>query len=221
MKGFKKLEELKGVIETKWRYDIHKYFSIKTIDLFKKTKISANSITIFAIIFGVIGAGLIMSGNHILTLGGILLFHLAILFDGVDGAIARINKKTGKMGAFMDELMHIIVTPLIMISFSISAYFSTKNTLFLGVAMLSLYLFYINKGINEEIEISKKNKEMKKSLTKKEVGDFFRFTAPFNYIFFFGIFNLAEWGAISYLLFISLLSAKNLKSKLRNIKNEK
>lgn len=218
MKEFKPLKELGGVIETKWRYEIHKYSCVKLINFFKRTSISANEITIFGIIFGIISGFLFMTGDYLFILLGVVFFHISSLCDGVDGSLARIKKQSGGKGAFMDELMHLIVTPLVIIGFGVGAYMNSGNTLFIAVAITSFYFFTLNKWVQGEESDTQKvsNKKSRSSLIKKEIGDFFRFTVPFNYLYLFGILNLIEIGSIIYMVFIITLSLKNLKTRMSN-----
>lgn len=76
--------------------------SLVLAKVFAKHNIKPNTVTIFSIIAGVLGAICLIFHNVWLTIAGILLEILAAIFDCADGQVARINHSGTKFGRFFD-----------------------------------------------------------------------------------------------------------------------
>lgn len=83
---------------------------------FLKIKLRPNDITLISLLIGIISA--ILNYNNYIYLAIIFLW-LSGLFDAVDGAMARISKKTSMFGTLMDVTFDRIVEILIIVSIAI------------------------------------------------------------------------------------------------------
>jgi CDP-diacylglycerol--glycerol-3-phosphate 3-phosphatidyltransferase len=70
--------------------------------LVSRTGISPNGITVIGFLL-MVGVGLVLSQGY-LRLAGVLLI-VAALFDGLDGALARVQNRVTPFGAFFDSTM--------------------------------------------------------------------------------------------------------------------
>ena len=86
--------------------------------------ISANQVTWFSIFLAFIGCILIASGDHQLSIFGILLINIWYLLDCVDGHIARYSKTSSNYGAFIDNLGAILLYAFIYIAIGFNLYLS-------------------------------------------------------------------------------------------------
>lgn len=79
-----------------------------TFAVVRYTPLSADAITMFAIIFGVAGGILTawpsLAGNIV----AIVLLQLAYLFDVVDGEVARVRATAGRRGTYLDLIGHFL-----------------------------------------------------------------------------------------------------------------
>lgn len=145
---------------------------------FAKHGFKPNTVTLFSIISGVIGAVFLVFHNIWLTLVGILLEILSAVFDCADGQVARMTHKGSKFGRFFDGFgdtvvciaINIAVTIRIMsevITFTdtlwgwwifipavpIAAYFHTRQTR-IADYVKQLHLHFCREDHHSELETS-------------------------------------------------------------------
>jgi len=109
------------------------------------TQLSANFFSLLALIIPAIASALFLSFHPKLILLGALFHQLGYLCDVLDGEIARLRKTDNMEGSYIDALNHFFNIPLIFISLSLGAYFSSGN-LFYIFAAISLSLFSRGSG---------------------------------------------------------------------------
>jgi phosphatidylserine synthase len=100
-----------------WSGRLSPFFSY----FFVKNKFLPNTITIYMILSGWIGAFLFAFDNIYLKIIGYIFIHLWFIFDCSDGEVARLTKTFSKMGKELDYVAHIVNHPFFAISFGISA----------------------------------------------------------------------------------------------------
>ena len=88
---------------------------------FLMLNVSANKVSFFGLLLGLISSGLILSGY---VFFGIVAYFFAVLLDHVDGVIARVNNTATFYGRFIDGFIGIIIVTLIRLSLSVLL---TKN----------------------------------------------------------------------------------------------
>lgn len=71
--------------------------------------VSANSVTIFWGLLGLLGCALLTSASPALVLAGAITLEVAYLFDFVDGEVARMSGRGSKVGCFYDLIAHAAV----------------------------------------------------------------------------------------------------------------
>lgn len=90
-----------------------RHFSLYITWLFVKIGISANTTTFLMILFGLLGAALCIPHVPWLNAIGILLLMFELVFDCVDGEIARWTKKSSLRGFFLDLVSHLVCNALL------------------------------------------------------------------------------------------------------------
>jgi phosphatidylserine synthase len=89
-------------------------------NIFLKRKTLPNTITVYMILSGWIGAILFMFDSMLVKIMGYALIHLWFIMDCSDGEVARITKNKSTMGRELDYLAHIVNHPMFAIAFAIS-----------------------------------------------------------------------------------------------------
>ncbi len=113
------------------------------VNIFLKLNIVPNTITIYMVIVGIIGAILFSFPNIWFKISGYIFMHLWFIFDCSDGEVARIIKVFSKFGKELDYIAHIVNHPIFNIAFLISLIQLNKyNIMF--VSMVSVILISSN-----------------------------------------------------------------------------
>ncbi|MCP8850481.1 CDP-alcohol phosphatidyltransferase family protein [Latilactobacillus curvatus] len=89
---------------------------------FLKLRLSANISTAVSTIIGTLGAFLIMIPSTKFTLSGLILINFWIVFDCIDGNIARTTRTSSKMGEFFDGVSGYIFLSLLYLSIGVNVY---------------------------------------------------------------------------------------------------
>ena len=178
--------------------------------IFARTSITPNQVTFLTLIMVLAGSFFFFFGTYKYNIIAILFFHLRVLFDSVDGQLARIKKKTSIIGHYYDRLIHGVAETLLFVAIAYAAYSESNNIVYfilafsimLSVLMLRLViaekyrLFYDHKLYpkNEKEEIKKKKTllSMLKSVHDK-LGYVFRHPDIYIILTFFVIINKLHW----------------------------
>ena len=120
--------------------------------LLVNTNVSANSVSWFSFLLGLISCYMIISGRSYIS---VIFLFLSLVFDCVDGDLSRARKKTTKRGYFLDGVLDRIVDSLLIIS----VIFYYPDLLFLGallifVTMLTAYIKRIAESIGLKCNVS-------------------------------------------------------------------
>lgn len=131
------------------RDDLWLYFVIRKISfyitwIFLKFGFSANQTTYITIIIGVVGCGFLTCNNYRIKVIGALLVNFWIIFDCVDGNIARFKKESSKYGEFIDALNGYLMNALLFLCVGIGA-FNCPEFSFKFISRL--FVFNINGNI--------------------------------------------------------------------------
>ena len=113
------------------------------VNIFLNLKIKPNTVTVYMIIAGIIGAILFAFDNIWFKFTGYIFMLLWLILDCVDGEVARITKVFSKFGEELDYIAHIINHPIFNIALLISLIQLNKyNIMF--VSMVSIILISSN-----------------------------------------------------------------------------
>ncbi len=84
-----------------------------------KTSITPNHITCIAVVFGIVGGGLLSVGTYQAGIAAAIFLPLSIVFDCADGMLARLKKNGSPFGRALDGLSDYIVGSTIYIGIAI------------------------------------------------------------------------------------------------------
>ncbi len=118
------------------------------------TKISPNQVTFFSFLLTISSAVSFWNGNLIL---GALLYELGLIFDAVDGGLARVTGRSSKIGNLLDNLADRIRPPLLITTLTLYLFFATDNWhfilwgfLYMGIEGLLPVLYLKSYELNEK-----------------------------------------------------------------------
>jgi phosphatidylglycerophosphate synthase len=167
--------------------------------LFLHTKIRPNQVTLISLITGVAGC-IFFAFPGLYPIIGIVLLNLSLIFDIVDGDIARYRKICSLSGAFFDRLVTAIVDPLVFIGLGFAVYFRLGSPVALGFGVFATFLLLLFKIINGYLHIAvlepimhKKHTEMLKNLCKTVPKEEAVFSTFFEYQSKSTILKIAEF----------------------------
>lgn len=146
MKKVPPIEELRQICTPEWSPErsgqMGRKFSIYITRIFLYTPLSANQITILAVLIYIGGAYLFIFGNPLLTLIAALAVRTAGVLDLVDGEVARYRKTTGPGGAFLDSITDMAMPPclIIFLTFGVYQSFPQAAVIALGCAVLASFI---------------------------------------------------------------------------------
>lgn len=143
--------------------------SIYITKLLLYTKISADYITMAMMLLIITGSVIMAFGDLWMILIGILIIHLTVILDIVNGEVARYRKEDSIIGTFLEQVYHNLVIPLMFFSLAYSIFLKTgfKSVLIFGF-MCSVFgkpiiLNSINDAIvHERLSEIKKGKKLQK-----------------------------------------------------------
>lgn len=143
-KDIRKIAKIKPINEEVFAaYFFSRRLSPFFVNIFLKLNIIPNTITIYMIIVGIIGAIFFSSSDIWFKIVGYIFMHLWFIFDCGDGEVAKITKNFSKYGKELDSIAHIVNHPIFNIAFLISLMQLNKyNIMF--VSMVSIVLISSN-----------------------------------------------------------------------------
>lgn len=173
-------------------------------------KFNAEQVCFLWIVLGVISGILLGFGDYWLGILSLVLFHIAAILDGVDGAVARYWKRPTNRGAYLDAVGHAIIKPGILLGMGVGAFFNPPSyipiqpyiyiiagslaaigIILINIARLKVFEMLIDKDLVAKImkqkEVFKPTGTNNRSL-KQTVLSLFRLD-PFSIFYFAVIFK--------------------------------
>jgi len=98
---YKKMKKLH--VFTKY---IYSQAATPIIKVLLKTSVTGNQVTIFWVSLGVFSCLLLSLGQYWVTVAAVVLLHLHLVLDYVDGPIARARKQTSLRGIYIERVGH-------------------------------------------------------------------------------------------------------------------
>ena len=104
------LESAQKSNDTEDKFDTVVYgtFSMLLAHFFIKHKVSANSVTLLSLLFGVIGSFFFFSQHVLVNFIGILIEFFSVVLDCADGQVARMTHTSSQLGRFLDGAVDTI-----------------------------------------------------------------------------------------------------------------
>jgi phosphatidylglycerophosphate synthase len=193
--------------------------------LLVKTKITPNQVSMFWILLGTLGFILIGFGEYKLAVLGVVLYHIAQLFDYVDGEMARTLGKKTIGGVYLDEIAQVLHRSLLLVMAGLGVYNAGYGIFYLHIGWISSFLFMFKSTFEDRVRLALFNNKMyKMAIWKKEsyaqkqkrkkrdsILFLLRPAEPFNLFFIFIVLNMWLW--LGYLLVLQLVIVVLMLSK--------
>ncbi|MDO8623479.1 MAG: methyltransferase domain-containing protein [archaeon] len=193
-------------------------------NLFFKTGIPAEFLTVFRFLFGILTAFFLLKGNYFYSIAFLLIYQFVFLLDYVDGELARKQRRFSIKWLYIDRIFHYITTILFLTSLAIL----TKNMTWILWAFFSSLAFSLT-GI---IDTRNSDKRLGKDVKERKIDKYENITglllieSPFSLFFFLVLFKLNIIAIILYSSFYSfgfaykLLKLFKMKKTKEEIKKE-
>ena len=115
------------------------YFFVKYLPF------SPNQISLIWGFVGFVAVFLMALGSYWNMLAGVLVYHLALLLDYVDGEVARVSKKTSLTGICLDKIFSVVFRGLLILGLGIGLYNTNGNVLYFYLGIWAcLFLVFDN-----------------------------------------------------------------------------
>ena len=104
---------------TLWNRHVVSHFSIYITKFLLYTPVTANNVTFMMLVLGIIGPIFLFNGFFVT---GLLLLHLVVILDNVDGEIARYKNQKSMMGKYLDGVYHVVVSQFMLFGYAYGVY---------------------------------------------------------------------------------------------------
>ena len=104
---------------TLWNKYVCSHFSVYITKIILYTPITANHVTMMMVTLGIIGPVFLFYGSFV---AGLVMLHLAVLLDNVDGEVARAKNQKSMMGKYLDSFHHVTASPLMLFGYAFGVY---------------------------------------------------------------------------------------------------
>lgn len=123
-----------------WGYVLHRNISIYITYVILRLfpNVTPNFISFLMILVGLSGSVLILFGDVLVQVAGIILVYVSFLLDKVDGEVARYKKEFSLLGMYLDEVYHLLVPTAMLLAFVFHE--TLTSNIHLLLVMLTLLL---------------------------------------------------------------------------------
>ena len=190
-------EKEKAGRETIWEHYFARKIAFLLLPIFLKLRVSANQVSILAVITGIVAAILIIMGDFWIILLGAILMQVWLILDKIDGFVARYRKMESLFGKFLEEFSGSLIAALFFSSIGVAASkfpgflpFSLSPYLFIILGILTSFFVIFRHLIFRHFEaVFFKEKEIKSEslFTSGALSNFYKIAIKFS-----GIYNLAQ-----------------------------
>jgi len=115
-------------------------FSSIIVWLLQSTSVTPNFITFLSALLGVIGCLLLSSGTENLIIAGVIVFFCLLVFDIVDGTLARITKQTSLIGNVFDPWAGLVCSFGFLVGLGMYLYNTTQEIHFIYLMILIIII---------------------------------------------------------------------------------
>jgi phosphatidylglycerophosphate synthase len=101
---------------------IYRPLAQKIVNLIENTNITPNQITVVSFVFGILSAIFFAFGYQLYLIIALILLHLSILADFVDGGLARKKNMSSVYGAWLDSNIDRMIDPVLFLGIAYGVY---------------------------------------------------------------------------------------------------
>lgn len=125
--------------EDLWSWYVLRRISIYITILFKKMNLSPNAVSWLSVLFVLLSGMLMILATPASFILAFISYNIGYLFDCVDGELARLTRKTSKLGYFIDMLIRAATLP-VFLSFLVTLLILTN---LLTLTILQAIILYV------------------------------------------------------------------------------
>ncbi|TSB48381.1 CDP-alcohol phosphatidyltransferase family protein [Alkalicoccobacillus porphyridii] len=129
--------------EDLWSWYVLRRMSIYFTLLFNKMNFTPNMVSWLSLFFVLLSGLLVMFATPLGFLFAFISYNIGYLFDCVDGELARLTKRTSKLGFFIDMLIRAATLP-VFLSFVVTFLLMTDALVLSNLAIIILYLVMVS-----------------------------------------------------------------------------
>ena len=173
--------------------------------MFLYLPLTPNQVTFLWIFVKMIGILLLVPGDYVLSIVGVLIFHVGAIIDGADGIVARARQHFSLNGIYVDYVRHYLTNSLVLVALAYGVFVKTGQAVAFVPAAIGVFCFLVSKASSlnpvwysnplqktkaEEL-IYGKNIALKKSKNRliAVLFDVIRLENPFNVLFWGVVFG--------------------------------
>lgn len=165
------------------------------INFLKKTKVTAEALTLFRIVAGIVVALILFAGDYTAVLIAIIIYQFILILDYVDGPLARYRKNFKVSWVYLDHMTHIMLSFLFLLAITASYYLQTGISLFLALGFVAITSLLFTNIFNLKAFLATRFNKVKKSKSEESTAykifsSIFKIEEPFSLFFFLIILDL-------------------------------
>lgn len=122
------LPKKKNLGDSLWVQFVARQISYPFTYFFVNIGFSAWAVSVFSILVAFFACFALCINSDVSRWIGVILFHIWMICDCVDGNIARVKKTTGPKGEFIDALSGYVISAFSYFGLGVAAYYTTKHT---------------------------------------------------------------------------------------------
>ena len=138
---------------------INRHISIRFTRLCLILGLSANQATLTSLLLGIAAGIFFTRPQPLYWFIGLLILYLALIFDNVDGEIARYRKQSSSEGMYFDIIVMYFLYPYILACMSFGLYFIIQGLeVFVAgfLAVIGMSLVFVHKPLAQSIRYEQK-----------------------------------------------------------------
>ncbi len=138
---------------------INRRISIRFTRLYLILGLSANQATLTSLLLGIAAGIFFLNSQPLYWFIGLLILYLALIFDCVDGEIARYKKQSSLEGRYFDVIVTYFLIPYLLacMSFSLYSIIQGPEVFIVGfLAVIGMNLIFIHKPLVHSIRYEQK-----------------------------------------------------------------
>ncbi|MBI2335487.1 MAG: NTP transferase domain-containing protein [Deltaproteobacteria bacterium] len=200
--------------------NINRPISLSITHWLVRTNLSANHVTGFVTLIGILSGFFVAMGNYRDVVIGGLLFNLTSILDGCDGEMAKLKLSNSKRGEWLDTLSDNITYLAFFAGVAMGAYRQTESPqiifesvfMFMGILItLSIMFTYLIRYTNSGSLVTIQ-KDLSEEEKKDEVKDIWYWLAKIKFVIkrdFFAMFfmTLALFNQLALIIHLTMIAA--------------
>ena len=112
-----------------------------------KMGLSANQVTVLSGIISIIGGLMLIADSKIITMFGIMCFHLFCILDMSDGEVARYRNQGGVTGHYLDWYMHYVSSTALIVGLFLASLDLLDSVILTGISLLAVITPILDKSV--------------------------------------------------------------------------